>query len=31
MKLLESHEQSDLVNRKTAMLPKYDPHKKGLP
>ena len=31
MKLLESHEQSDLINRKTATLPKYDPRKKDLP
>ena len=31
MKLLEYHEQSDLINRKTATLPKYDPHKKDLP
>ena len=31
MKLLESHEQSGLINRKTATLPKYDPRKKDLP
>ena len=31
MKLLEYHEQSDLINRKTATLPKYDPRKKDLP
>ena len=31
MKLLESHEQSDLINRKTATLPKYAPRKKDLP
>ena len=29
--LLESHVQADLVNRKTAALPKYDPQKRDLP
>ena len=29
--LLESRIREDLVNRKTASLPKYDPHKKELP
>lgn len=31
LKLLESRIQSDLVNRKTAVLPKYDPQKQNLP
>ena len=31
LKLLESRIREDLVNRKTAALPKYDPHKHNLP
>ena len=31
MRLLESRIQEDLVNRKTAALPQYDPHKADLP
>ena len=29
--LLERRIEEDLVNRKTAVLPQYDPHKKNLP
>ena len=29
--LLEDHVRADLVNRKTTVLPKYDPHKRDLP
>ncbi|MBR3424209.1 MAG: helix-turn-helix domain-containing protein, partial [Clostridia bacterium] len=31
MRLLERRIREDLVNRKTAALPKYDPHKLDLP
>ena len=31
VKLLENRIREDLVNRKTAILPKYDPHKRNLP
>lgn len=31
LKLLEDRVQSDLINRKTAVLPKYNPQKKDLP
>lgn len=31
LKLLEARVQSDLINRKTAVLPKYNPQKKDLP
>ena len=31
MRLLESRIREDLINRKTAALPKYDPHKANLP
>ncbi len=31
MSLLENRVREDLVNRKTAVLPKYDPHKRDLP
>lgn len=31
MRLLESRIQEDLVNRKTVVLPQYDPHKADLP
>lgn len=31
IKLLEQRIQEDLVNRKTIVLPKYDPHKRDLP
>ncbi len=31
LELLESRVKEDIVNRKTILLPKYDPHKKNLP
>lgn len=31
VKLLETRVKEDLINRKTMILPKYDPHKRNLP